>query len=182
MLKDSFMGEKSRTCMIAMISPTMSSCEHTLNTLRYADRVKELGSAAPDDHLLDGGRLQQAAPSGVKSPQNSDLALLRTANAQEVSEELLTFHEVISQMQEEEEELIDMHRMACEQTFSWMEQDKRLLQMTECVDYDVEGYARQLDELLVKKLAALQTLHEKVTEFRSELQKEENLSRNIKRK
>lgn len=25
-----------------MISPGMSSCEHSLNTLRYADRVKEL--------------------------------------------------------------------------------------------------------------------------------------------
>ena len=60
-LKDSFIGDKSRTCMvstcnsilnqsfnaelffkIAMISPGMSSCEHSLNTLRYADRVKEL--------------------------------------------------------------------------------------------------------------------------------------------
>lgn len=29
--------------MIAMVSPGVSSCEHTLNTLRYADRVKELG-------------------------------------------------------------------------------------------------------------------------------------------
>jgi len=29
--------------MIATISPGMSCCEHTLNTLRYADRVKELG-------------------------------------------------------------------------------------------------------------------------------------------
>ena len=37
-LRDSFIGEKSRTCMIAMISPGMSCCEHTLNTLRYADR------------------------------------------------------------------------------------------------------------------------------------------------
>lgn len=41
-LRDSFIGEKSRTCMIALISPSVSSCEHTLNTLRYADRVKEL--------------------------------------------------------------------------------------------------------------------------------------------
>ncbi|KAJ8270857.1 hypothetical protein GJAV_G00120060 [Gymnothorax javanicus] len=41
-LRDSFIGEKSRTCMIAMISPGMSSCDYTLNTLRYADRVKEL--------------------------------------------------------------------------------------------------------------------------------------------
>ncbi|KAI9482556.1 P-loop containing nucleoside triphosphate hydrolase protein [Zychaea mexicana] len=40
-LKDSFVGN-SRTCMIATISPGGSNSEHTLNTLRYADRVKEL--------------------------------------------------------------------------------------------------------------------------------------------
>ncbi|CEP15784.1 hypothetical protein [Parasitella parasitica] len=40
-LKDSFVGN-SRTCMIATVSPNQSNSEHTLNTLRYADRVKEL--------------------------------------------------------------------------------------------------------------------------------------------
>ena len=40
-LKDSFVGN-CRTAMIGNISPSLSSCEHTLNTLRYADRVKEL--------------------------------------------------------------------------------------------------------------------------------------------
>lgn len=40
-LKDSFIGN-CRTMMIANISPSSSSCENTLNTLRYADRVKEL--------------------------------------------------------------------------------------------------------------------------------------------
>ncbi|KAF9920263.1 Kinesin-like protein kif24 [Linnemannia zychae] len=40
-LKDSFVGN-SRTCMVATISPNNSNSEHTLNTLRYADRVKEL--------------------------------------------------------------------------------------------------------------------------------------------
>ncbi|XP_027889708.1 uncharacterized protein LOC114154626 [Xiphophorus couchianus] len=40
-LKDSFVGD-SKTCMIANISPGHSATEHTLNTLRYADRVKEL--------------------------------------------------------------------------------------------------------------------------------------------
>ncbi|KAM8886441.1 uncharacterized protein AB9W97_013530 isoform 2-T4 [Spinachia spinachia] len=41
-LKDSFVGD-SMTCMIANISPGHWATEHTLNTLRYADRVKELG-------------------------------------------------------------------------------------------------------------------------------------------
>ncbi|XP_043070584.1 kinesin-like protein Klp59C [Drosophila grimshawi] len=42
-LRDSFIGgDQNKLCMIAMITPGMSSVENTLNTLRYADRVKEL--------------------------------------------------------------------------------------------------------------------------------------------
>jgi len=40
-LRDSFIGE-CRTVMIANVAPNISSCEHTMNTLRYAYRVKEL--------------------------------------------------------------------------------------------------------------------------------------------
>ncbi|XP_041446366.1 kinesin-like protein KIF2C isoform X3 [Xenopus laevis] len=53
-LRDSFIGENSRTCMIAMLSPGFNSCEYTLNTLRYADRVKELSpqnAETNDDNL-----------------------------------------------------------------------------------------------------------------------------------
>jgi kinesin family member 2/24 len=46
---------RSRTCMIANISPLASCSEHTLNTLRYADRVKELSrtpGAGPTRDIL----------------------------------------------------------------------------------------------------------------------------------
>lgn len=51
-LRDSFVGD-SRTVMISCISPSSGSCEHTLNTLRYADRVKSLskGSSSKRDPL-----------------------------------------------------------------------------------------------------------------------------------
>jgi kinesin family protein 2/24 len=54
-LRDSFIGDKSKVCMIAMVSPTHSDVENTMNTLRYADRVKELragdngGTVSNDD-------------------------------------------------------------------------------------------------------------------------------------
>uniref|UniRef100_A0A7N1A0M0 Kinesin-like protein n=1 Tax=Kalanchoe fedtschenkoi TaxID=63787 RepID=A0A7N1A0M0_KALFE len=43
-LRNSFVGN-SRTVMISCISPNAGSCEHTLNTLRYADRVKCLSKS-----------------------------------------------------------------------------------------------------------------------------------------
>ena len=42
-LRDSFISKsnKSRIIMIACISPGSSSADHSLNTLRYADRLKD---------------------------------------------------------------------------------------------------------------------------------------------
>lgn len=40
-LRDSFIGN-CKTVMIGNVSPNLSNCEYTLNTLKYADRVKEL--------------------------------------------------------------------------------------------------------------------------------------------
>jgi kinesin family protein 2/24 len=42
-LRDSFISkaEKSKVIMIACISPGSSSSNHSLNTLRYADRLKD---------------------------------------------------------------------------------------------------------------------------------------------
>ncbi|KAK4811782.1 hypothetical protein QYF61_005439 [Mycteria americana] len=41
-LRDSFIGENSCTCTIATVFPGMRSCKHTLKTLWYANRMKEL--------------------------------------------------------------------------------------------------------------------------------------------
>jgi len=53
-LKDSFVGGDCKSVMIGNISPASSCCEHTLNTLRYADRVKELrkGIVNKGDNLM----------------------------------------------------------------------------------------------------------------------------------
>ncbi len=56
-LRDSFIGN-CKTLMIANISPCQSSSEDTLNTLRYADRVKELKkrNESKEKNYHSGGR------------------------------------------------------------------------------------------------------------------------------
>ncbi|XP_069078681.1 kinesin-like protein KIF2A isoform X2 [Pleurodeles waltl] len=224
-LRDSFIGENSRTCMIATISPGMASCENTLNTLRYANRVKEFGISPSDIPFSQGsGSRSDLSPSyeyddfsptltrvkeltvdpsaagdirpvlhhgpnqiddlemqwGVgSSPQRDDLKLLCEQNEEEVSPQLFTFHEAVSQMVEMEEQVVEDHRAVFQESIRWLEDEKALLEMTEEVDYDVDSYATQLEVILEQKIDILTELRDKVKSFRAALQEEEQASKQI---
>ncbi|MBA0647210.1 hypothetical protein Goklo_015116, partial [Gossypium klotzschianum] len=73
-LRDSFVGD-SRTVMISCISPSSGSCEHTLNTLRYADRVKSLSkgnNAAKKDSLSSSSNLRDSTALPLASSLPTD--------------------------------------------------------------------------------------------------------------
>ncbi|XP_059352435.1 kinesin-like protein Klp10A isoform X1 [Daphnia carinata] len=182
-LRDSFIGEKSKTCMIAMISPGLMSCEHSLNTLRYADRVKELAA----DPLDSGGKGSPTAiDTGSISPlieedgQDDDLAQLRSLNEGELSADLYTFHEAVSHLQEMEEDVLDTHKLVLDQIPKWHQACATLLAMTNEVDYDVDAYVQQMEDILAEAGEGFLRLKSKVSAFRAELQAEEEMSRNIK--
>ncbi|XP_067842644.1 kinesin-like protein KIF2A isoform X4 [Heptranchias perlo] len=224
-LRDSFIGENSRTCMIATISPGMGSCENTLNTLRYANRVKEFGISPSDIPFQQGGGSRSdlsptyleyddfpPSPTRVKelivdqngsgegranilvpnqldaleaqwglgsSPQRDDLKLLCEQNEEEVSPQLFTFHEAVSQMVEMEEQVVEDHRAIFQESIRWLEDEKALLEMTEEVDYDVDAYSTQLESILDQKIEILTELRDKVKAFRETLQEEEQASKQI---
>ncbi|CAM8983642.1 unnamed protein product [Rhodiola kirilowii] len=72
-LRDSFVGN-SRTVMISCISPNAGSCEHTLNTLRYADRVKSLsktGNSKKDQTTVPSLVSKGALPTSFDSEETS---------------------------------------------------------------------------------------------------------------
>jgi hypothetical protein len=68
-LKESFVGKNSRTVMVSCVAPNMKNCEHTLNTLRYADRVKErdpqtgkLSSSVASSHKIKRDKAEIISP------------------------------------------------------------------------------------------------------------------------
>lgn len=191
-LRDSFIGEKSRTCMIAMISPGMSSCEHSLNTLRYADRVKELAASDPTEgpptiitRNNNQNHSKRSSPSTSPMRNNShlnesDLAQLRSLNEGEISADLLNFHEALSQLQMQEEIVLDQHKALMEQAAVWHEQDASLVLMTRNVDYDQDAYSLSVQQLTEHKINKLSQFLENVRAFRSQLVAEEQLSQKMK--
>jgi hypothetical protein len=71
-LKDSFVGDKTRTCMVACVSPSHANCEHTLNTLRYADRVKEHQLSSNNNPSAGDGEGRRSPPQQMENYDNYD--------------------------------------------------------------------------------------------------------------
>ncbi|KAK9890088.1 hypothetical protein WA026_008898 [Henosepilachna vigintioctopunctata] len=164
-LRDSFVGNNSRTCMIAMVSPGVNSCEHTLNTLRYADRVKELG----------GGDLQ--TNDRINEEQQEGLQHLRSLNEADMTLELLDFHQVISDLQFAEDNMLDNHKQTFEELQVVVEKTMQLLKKTEEVAYDQEAYCRNWKDQMQKIMPILVKSVELVDDYEMKLAAEEQLSR-----
>jgi len=71
-MRDAFIGKHSHTVLLAHISPSSGSAEHTVNTLRYAIRLKEIN---PDEMY------PQARGNGGAGELGIQLERIRDANA-----------------------------------------------------------------------------------------------------
>ncbi|KAI7687399.1 Kinesin-like protein KIF2A [Sarcoptes scabiei] len=166
-LRDSFIGENSRTCMIAMISPGFQSCEHTLNTLRYANRVKEL--------TADNAEMKMTDEEDDGLMNGDDLDLLKASS----NDDLYDMHRAISHLTESEEEVLDLHKTIYENMHRWTKEHEKLIKVSCEVDYDVDAYAQNLEELLDEQLDTLSKLKERVINFKTQLNEEELISKKL---
>ncbi|GCB60885.1 hypothetical protein scyTo_0011212 [Scyliorhinus torazame] len=171
-LRDSFIGENSRTCMIAMISPGLNSCEHTLNTLRYADRVKELGveevSSEPECSTI-------SKEQRFNESLESDIRLLCDKN--EAPSKICDLHVDVSRILELEEQVVDEHREIQQKLLLWSDADDKLLKMTQLPDYNVENYTNILQTYIDERMEIFQDLDKNLKALRQALQKEEQAAK-----
>eukprot|EP00755_Sulcionema_specki_P010739 Sspe_Gene.7095::Locus_2397_Transcript_1_1_Confidence_1.000_Length_2436::g.7095::m.7095/K10393/KIF2_24, MCAK; kinesin family member 2/24 len=266
-LRDSFAGN-SRTAMIANVAPSSHACEHTLNTLRYADRVKSLTRDAsqrrPTDDfdriMMIGGvgsrgrknkkplnppgtqqqqppapppsqpvqqpqqQQQQPTPSvsnsslntdpdipapppvarHQKPPQQTPQHLQPEPSSENDTErvksttpcsdssppvdyasmtdgELETHHEsLINIILEEEEEMISAHRNHVNEIMAIIRQEMNELDAVDQPGSSIDGYIRNLDDLLKTKQQKITDLRLQLSRFRRHLQEEELVSQHFK--
>jgi len=166
-LKDCFTSKLARTTMIATVSPGASSADHTLNTLRYADRIKEKKIEDLKNGLSKSGskprRPSKSFPEGSGKPsptrvrktskkpvddldilhqslkgQHSEDFLYSSNEEKDSDDDVANFHRTVQNLYEEEENLLNLHMSIIQENAELLTEEGQLLQEVQADE--VEDY------------------------------------------
>lgn len=226
-LRDSFVGN-SRTVMISCISPSSGSCEHTLNTLRYADRVKSLSKGSnPKKDVLPPSNVRESTtflvssglPAPLKDDSNDAWSQLIEREEYEIPEDTFDQPKVswkkngkldsfpytsedrmrtakgqpkwkdqskvdaknldsddddLSDLLQEEEDLVNAHRRQVEETMDIVKEEMNLLVEADQPGNQLDDYITRLNAILSQKAAGILQLQTRLANFQRRL-KEHNV-------
>ncbi|KAE8691369.1 Kinesin-13A [Hibiscus syriacus] len=191
-LRDSFVGDL-RTVMISCISPSSGSCEHTLNTLRYADRayqkeqLKE-GYAIFAFELRESTALPSASSLATDTFEDAITVVSLEKNrhgwaegnfavvySEENQVDPSTFDDKYSNSDDlnallkEEEDLVSAHRRQVELTIETVREEMNLLVEVDQLGNQLDNYISKLNTILSQKAAGILQLQTRLAHFQKRL-------------
>lgn len=172
-LRDSFTGSRNKIVMITCVSPGHSAANHTLNSLRYAERLKERSSSdreplVPIQNIPEREVEYETAHAEENIAEDNAMAL-----------EYADFQLKIEALVEKEEELIVAHVNAIKEDAHILTDEGNLIDLIQGnrgEDYDIEMYVQQLNQLVKQKLKVYNLLQDKLFDFEKLLKDEEKVS------
>ena len=189
-LKDCFTSDKAMTTMIATVSPGASAADHSLNTLRYADRIKE--KRLPSSKLSPVRKRRPVARAGNLTTSKKPLASTgqhvnrsvervnpsfleedHSDSKPEKEKEHTTLpydandsdDELAQEIIEQEEEVLNMHMGFIAENAQLLSREGPLLesvQRANVSDEEIEQYVSELESILDQKEDMIVGLQEKL--------------------
>lgn len=151
-LKDCFTSESAMTTMIATVSPGASAADHSLNTLRYADRIKEKRVSGQNVAITRQSRSKKAAPVSKRnrssSPKTSQPAISRESSSVDDNDS----H--VRELFDREEDVLNTHMGFISKNAKLLSQEGIMLQEIQkenVSDDDLDRYAAALEDILDQK-------------------------------
>ena len=207
-LRDSFMGN-CNTVMIGNISPCSSSVEHTLNTLRYTERVKEFkrtrnehsprkqACVSKDRALLLSRQEIPLTPAKTKkkTPIRKHMSVERPFTASTPSKPrvlpnspknfpsipLKKFHEcLINKILQQEEKMLISHKHHIDKEVEGVKKELTLLEEVDKAGSDIDTYVSSLLEILEEKNSNILNLQNQLKNLQSSLNQEKEISDQMK--
>jgi len=184
-LKDCFTSENARMSMIATVSPGASSADHSLNTLRYADRTKEKGAkkspvrkvspvptraTAANTNNTAGRATSRSAPS---SPARAATTKPKQ-NERKATKEQEQLSRTVAKILQQEEMILNTHMSNIQENADLLTKEGELLAVVQRpgrTASDLEQYATALEEILEKKEDMIIGLRKQMADFKENCRK-----------
>lgn len=193
-LKDAFTSKNARAAMISCLAPGSLSSDHTLNTLRYADRIKEkkIGNSLQKRQSMMNALVEETEREGDDTDHRDETDVIirndsdDNDNGKEEAQEGLTdldeqvdneAQEVVQELFAQEEQLLSHHMQSIQQNAEYITEENKLMEAVQGEDYDMDAYALRLTEILQHKTEMIMSLRGRLEPFRELLSREEELAK-----
>lgn len=196
-LRDSFTSSRksftSKCVMLTTVQSQSSFVEHSLNSLRYADRVKELNTAIAPPTPISTSRSKLSQLGSSSNVQNTSISGLRRASRDSLSSSdaieqmdtgevdeaftsmaedaadsasLYVHHTAVQSLLNHEEDLLKAHSTCLDGLSALTVDEQALLSAATTFTCDIDHYANGLERVLEEKLSLIMSLHRKLMNFK----------------